>query len=725
MEPSEKTSSTGPLNSNTLSKRKAFRLVLQDKWNQEVHGVKLKTRSNLYFELHAPDMENEGSSDCGTSAAAAGEGAPQKLRLPWMPTAAVVADLVAVGGLADALETQSAVLRVLEPAHLTHVVMPLLEDDSGGIVGAIKEALILWTGRFGPWDLLETEPKIVVCSDAQDTTCRVPQSLKQLGSRVENYLRSGNPVILITASEELFAPLRRHVGLTLRCSRMNRALVVEIICALHRKAARLGPATIRDRLPDDHLLARLTTTQLQAALRLTSPDQLFGRLKAHAKVPAALEAVTLDKVRGQREAVGHLKRMLSDLQAWQAGALKWSEANMSAVLYGPPGNGKTMIAEAFAGSAGIPLHVTSYSDCQRHGHQGDMLKALNDAFRAAEASVPSVLFIDEIDSFSDRSREGSNDQYLRGVVNGLLTHLTRAAATPGLVLLAATNDLSIVDPAVIRPGRFDLRIPVGNPDKEGIREILSDHLSESGNSEITAADLEAASIELVGSSGATVASKAREVLGRARAANRPVTRDDLDAVLRAYDPNIRNEHLRRMAVHEAGHVIVRALSTLPAPKSVRIGGGGGLVEMPALPFLTPETADEVLQELLAGRAAERLVMGSISSGAGHGTDSDLANATTLAVRMHSEWGFAPGAPIWQPAANLMQLGLPRAIQSAVEERLLQAEAAAERVLLEHMDALLGLSETLIKQRELSADEILSVLDKLGLPVGAHGAMTAA
>lgn len=725
MAPSEFTSRTKKHHHHTISTRKVFRQVLLSKWSEETDSNKGKAQSDTFFQLQDPDLE-DGEHFCDdASATDVVMGARRKFRLPWMPRAAVVSELVAIGCFADALKAQGSLLRVLEPAHLTHVVMPLLEEDGDAVGSAIKQALALSAGWIGSWELLVAEPKVVICTETLDTAGRVPQSLKQLNSRVETYLRAGNSVILITASEEIFVPLRRYVGLTLRCPRMNRSLVAEIICALHRKAARLGLTAVIDRLPEDHQLARLTPTQLQAALRLPSPDQLFARLRTHAERPATPQALTLDRVRGQRDAVGHLKRMLADLWAWQAGSLKWSEANMSAVLYGPPGNGKTMLAEAFAGSAGIPLHVTSYADCQRHGHQGDMLKALNDAFRAAEASTPSVLFIDEIDSFSDRSRESSSEHYLRGVVNGLLMHLTRAAATPGLILLAATNDLSVVDPAVIRPGRFDLKIAIGNPDRQGIMEILTDHLATAGNPGITLADFEAASTELVGSSGATVASKAREVMSLARAANRPVTNDDLFAVVRADNSRNREEYLQRMAVHEAGHVILRAVSSLPNPKTVRIGGGGGLVEMHSLPFLTPDTAEEVLRETLAGRVAERLVLGSISSGAGHGADSDLAQATMLALRMHSEWCFAPGAPIWQPTANFMQLGLPRSIQTIVEERLLQAEAAAEQILNQRMDALLGLAETLIERRELAADELHAVLGSLGLPVGSQGAITAA
>ncbi len=102
--------------------------------------------------------------------------------------------------------------------------------------------------------------------------------------------------------------------------------------------------------------------------------------------------------------------------------MAWSEVTRSVLMFGPPGTGKTMLAHALAGSARIPIITTSYSDCQKHGHQGDMLAALSAAFERAAQQAPAVLFIDEIDSFSDRSSGSQSDGYLRGVVNGCLLY---------------------------------------------------------------------------------------------------------------------------------------------------------------------------------------------------------------------------------------------------------------------------------------------------------------
>lgn len=692
--------------------RCAMRDLLQSRKLDEFLGRSSPKKKSDTWRVHFDDDPERPQTVTSTEANATRT--LTRLRLPWMPKEPVVAELLALASLAAALGSKSSATRLLDRSQLIHLVMPLIEEDVGDVSDAIRGALSIWTGRNLDGEDEKAAVKIFVNFEAADRFSKSSTSGKQLRSRIEGHLRAGASVLLVTPTGDVPDALQRHVCQTLRCPRLTPEIAIEVMSALHRGAARLGQERILDRLPNGSRLQRLSGTQFEAALRLADPDAMFARLMRQTEVQPISGGVTLEKVRGQRDAVGHLSRMLSDLQLWQAGGLDWSTATMSAVLFGPPGNGKTMLAQAFAGSAGIPLHVTSYADCQRHGHQGDMLKAMHEAFRNAEAAVPCVLFIDEIDSFSSRSSGSENKEYMRGVVNGLLMHLSRASATRGLVLLAATNDLSVVDPAVIRPGRFDLKIPVLNPDRSGVRDILSDYLTIDGSMLLTEAELDAISIELVGASGATVAAAAREALSRARAAGRTLSLEDLRAVVQTQRSAVTEDYLRRLAVHEAGHVIVRALSSLPPPHTVRIGEGVASVASHGLPFLTPKTADEVLEELMAGRAAERVVLGQISSGAGEGAASDLAQATSLALKMETEWGFSPGAKAWQPASALMMLNLPTELKAAVEVRLAAAEQAAETCLRQHLDSLLRLADLLLERREITGEALLAVLSVLGL-----------
>lgn len=433
-------------------------------------------------------------------------------------------------------------------------------------------------------------------------------------------------------------------------------------------------------------------------------DHMLAKLARYAEpLPARKDGICLDDIHGQDEAVQAFQRMIRDVELWQSGQLEWSAITASAIMFGQPGNGKTSLANALAVSAGIELIATSYADCQQHGHQGDMLKALKRAFMQARDNVPAILFIDEIDSFSERDSAKSNDNYLRGVVNGLLAELSRAAETPGLIILAATNDLTVVDPAVIRPGRFDLKIPVRNPDRLAIQRILLDHLGTASGSISNAAVLDSITRDMVGLSGAGVAAKAREALGRARENQRQVLPEDFGHVKQS-DGSDPKAFLYRAAVHEAGHLVINAMLDLPPARMARITAVSGLVEAKAPPVFTEESANAYLTFILGGMAAEALLLGTISSGAGNGAESDLARATQLAIKMESEWGLH-GDLIWQPAELLMARGISGQLRQRVAVRLQKAKQTCADLLHRNSGLLQQVANLLVEKRELGAAEL--------------------
>ena len=271
-----------------------------------------------------------------------------------------------------------------------------------------------------------------------------------------------------------------------------------------------------------------------------------------------------------------------------------------------------MMAEGLAGSAGINFVKTSYSDCQRHGHQGDMLKALNTAVENAIATAPSVFFIDEIDSFHNRQgRTGSKDGYILGVVNGLLTQLDRLSATPGVILVAATNYPDRVDPAVIRPGRFDRHIHVGRPDRSGIRSMLEDPLS---GLTFEPVEIDRLCDQLLGSSGAEIAAMIRDARTRARAERMPFSFGHLKAAADAIRPPVDPGLTWRIAVHEAGHLLSGHILGLPAASRATVTGSHGCVVRPRPPCRLPGTVSAMIMHDLAGRVAESLFFGAISHG---------------------------------------------------------------------------------------------------------------
>lgn len=244
------------------------------------------------------------------------------------------------------------------------------------------------------------------------------------------------------------------------------------------------------------------------------------------------------------------------------------------------------------------------------------------------------------------------------VITGLLQQIDRLLAVEGVVLIAATNAPSAIDPAIRRPGRFDSTLALAAPTRAGHEAILTRHLGLSA--EIRDADPALAcaiadtSRRLVGRSGAEAAALARAACSIARADGITLC----EALARAADaalPAVTAAESRRIALHEAGHVVVALFSGLPAPTAIRISAEGGQTLWPAPVLQTADTAQATLRMMLAGRAAERLFLGSVSSGAGEGPGSDLARATHLARQIETEWALGDGDLLWHPA---LPAGLP-------------------------------------------------------------------
>jgi len=378
-----------------------------------------------------------------------------------------------------------------------------------------------------------------------------------------------------------------------------------------------------------------------------------------------------------------------------------------------------MLANAFAASAGIPLITTSYSDCQRHGHQGDMLAALATAFERAAQQAPAVLFIDEIDSFSDRSSKRLNDGYLRGVVNGLLEQINQAAEVEGLILLAATNHLDIVDPAVLRSGRFDLKVEIPLPDRSGLEAIIARKLGSANNADL---NLSAIAERILGESGATAEALIRDALSRARTDHVPMAQKHLEAATDQIAPALDTALLHRVAIHEAGHLLSALLSPLPTPLGVWVTARGGRVEPAPQATMTPRLAQAKLRMCLAGREAERLVLGEVSNGAGVGPASDLAQATGLAAQMELNWSFGESGLVWQDVSQLDFRKLPGKTQQRIEGHLQEAETAVRALLSENIDILKNIATELVQKKELTRIDLLNLSKNLSFnaPIDDNG-----
>ena len=533
----------------------------------------------------------------------------------------------------------------------------------------------------------------------EDTVNRT--RIEEFSRKLEVALLAGRGVIaILSADAALPENLRPLATSRFSLAPMDGAMIVVLLGILH------PGSDISHDVPDLELV-QPSYVHLLPALAASDAATAHARLVRTIAAMARGGGTTLEAVHGQPAAIAALRQVVADLQDWRTGGVDWADVTKSFLLHGPPGTGKTLLAQALAGSARVPLIRTSYSDCQKMGHQGDMLRALHTAGEHAIASAPSVLFIDEIDSFFGRDRPGNG--YIVGVVNGLLTLIDRVLATPGVILIAATNERDRVDPAVVRAGRFDRHIPVGLPDRKGIVEMLHAGLPATLAQDM-AHDL---ANQLLGLSGAEIAAMLRDARTRSRAARRALTRADVSAAADAAMPRNDEDMMWRIAVHEAGHILAGHLLGLAPPIHARITARVGFVARPSASMLTRATVPLHLQLKLAGRAAEAILCGDISSGSGGSADSDLGQATQLALEAEANFGFGP-LLTWH-ALDRPLTHMPLDMRARVEERLQHAARDVRSLLETHRMDLQRIAAALLAARDLDAADLARLLDTAAQP----------
>ena len=463
-------------------------------------------------------------------------------------------------------------------------------------------------------------------------------------------------------------------------------------------------------------------------------SMMFGMGKSNAKVYVkSSEGIRFADVAGEDEAKENLQEIVDYLH----NPSKYKEIGASmpkgVLLVGPPGTGKTMLAKAVAGESNVPFFSMSGSEFVEM-FVGMGASKVRDLFKQAKEKAPCIVFIDEIDAIGQKRNAGNfggNDEREQ-TLNQLLTEMDGFEDNSGVIILAATNRPESLDPALTRPGRFDRRVPVELPDLKGREEILKVHARKVK----VASDVDFNKIARMasGASGAELANIVNEAALRAvRDGRKFATQADLEesieVVIAGYQKKnaiLSDSEKWTVAIHEIGHALVAALQSHSAPVQKitiipRTSGALGYtmqVDEDERYIMTKEELENKIATLTGGRAAEEVMLGTISTGAAN----DIEQATKLARAMISRYGMSKdfGMVALETVTNQYlggdaSLACSAETQTKIDEQvvaLVQCEHdKAGKILLENRDKLRELSEYLYQKETITGKEFMEILNR--------------
>lgn len=456
----------------------------------------------------------------------------------------------------------------------------------------------------------------------------------------------------------------------------------------------------------------------------------FGKSRAKL-VSKETPQVTFDDVAGADEAVEELYEIKDFLQNPARFQAVGARIPKGVLLYGPPGMGKTLLARAVAGEAGVPFYTISGSDFVEM-FVGVGASRVRDLFKEAKANSPAIIFVDEIDAVGQRRGQGMGGGHdeREQTLNQLLVEMDGFDPKTNVILIAATNRPDMLDPALLRPGRFDRQVGVDAPDKAGRLKILQVHAK--GKPLAESVDLEIVARKTPGFSGADLANVLNEAaLLTARSNAQLIDNRALDeAIDRSIAGPQRRTRLMRdqekliTAYHEGGHALVAAglNHTDPVTKITILPRGRALGYTMVIPLedkysITRNELQDQLAYALGGRAAEELVFHDPTTGAGN----DIEKATSTARKMVTEYGMSASVgPLKlgqaQPGAFMGEFGQSRdysegvavAIDAEVRALLEQAHNEAYEVLMKNRDILDNLARELLEKETLDHIQIAEI-----------------
>ena len=458
-----------------------------------------------------------------------------------------------------------------------------------------------------------------------------------------------------------------------------------------------------------------------------------GGSKSNAKVYVkSVDGIKFKDVAGEEEA----KELLQEIVDFLHNPEKYREIGAKmpkgALLVGPPGTGKTMLAKAVAGEADVPFFSISGSEFVEM-FVGMGAAKVRDLFKQANEKAPCIVFIDEIDAVGKKRESGQiggNDEREQ-TLNQLLSEMDGFDGSKGVVILAATNRPESLDPALLRPGRFDRRIAVELPDLKGREDILKVHAAKIKIADNV--DFNAIARTAAGASGAELANIVNEAALRAvRDGRKFATQTDLmesvEVVIAGYQKKNRILSTKEKLIvsyHEVGHALVAALQTNSAPVQKitiipRTSGALGFtmqVDEGEKYLMTKEELENKIATFTGGRVAEELVFGDVTTGA----SNDIEQATKLARAIITRYGMSEFGMVAMESLNNVYLGGDTSMSCSQETAakiddlvvaLVQKQyEKAKNLLNSHMDKLHEISKFLYEHETITGEEFMEILNR--------------
>ncbi|SED45863.1 Peptidase family M41 [Rhodobacter sp. 24-YEA-8] len=667
--------------------------------------------------------DRQGHSSLATGKGAKARAAPRQAKalqdvspiLPPIP----MRDLFCTLRLAATFGTQEAFDAMLAPGSLT-VLHGLAPAEIDVLLRVLPAGLLPPRWRLEE-DMLSLPPVTNVLATVAARTSEIsgdqPQVRRRQMQYIDEAIDAGLPILILLIDGIHLPPtLTAEIECDRPLAPISREILIAGLHHSHGAQQRFSPATLPGLLPESHDLARLSWTTLRLALREPDAYAVARRLaertaalrpNAPQREPAAPD---LDAITGDSPALRAAQRLASDINLWQAGEIDWGELSHSLLLYGPPGTGKSWLARAMGNTAGVRIIEANFAQWQSAGHLGDMLREMRQAFSRARRAAPCLLLIDEIDAVGSRNNGDLHGiSYRTQVINAFLSELDGLSRNPGVIVIGTCNDPGRIDQAVLRPGRFDLKISMPLPDMAAITGMLRQHLA----SDAGRIDIAALARRIVGTSAAAIDAAIRAARSDARAAGQSLDAGQILGHLgiAPADP-AQAASDARTAVHECGHAIVAAALLRGVPQRLVILADGG--ETHRLSAKTNHLLCDLLDEIacsMAGRAAEHLLIGTISVGAGGDPASDLAIATRIALMIDTRFGLGGEGAVWTDAPAHILLADPLR-RARVAQRLAEGQGRALQILTAHRELLTQMARALQEARELNGAALRHWLDQI-------------